>query len=131
MNNLNYKKYIESLTKEELIEKILGSDYHPPLLTRNEPTYSRPQILWGIKKCYDESEKKVSLEEADEFVDDIMNKIEGYKWDSFYNYDWIRFDIRKPSFYWVSVISILSMIGIIYTIWAVVSFIINVIEWIY
>lgn len=121
----DYAKYISSLSKIELIKLIIGTDNKPPLLTRNEPKYSRPQILWGLVKALETYPVKVVFDDLENLTDEIMNKIECMKWENFYNYDYIRFDIRKPSLYWVLIIFLLSLIGFVYTVWQISKFIID------
>lgn len=102
-----YKEYIESLNKKQLVELICGNDKKPPLLTRNEPKYSRSQLIWGLIKS-----RKISLEEAEEITEGVMNKIEGYKWDKFYNYDYFRLDIRKPGCFYIGLFLFFGFIGL-------------------
>ena len=119
-----YKEYIDSLSKKELKELIIGTKEIPPLLTRDEPTYSRPQITWGLNKFMKEDKLiQQDFGECEQVVYAIMNNIERLKWTSFYNYDYLRFDIKKPSFYWVILILLFSLVGITYTIFNIVKFI--------
>ena len=113
-----YKEYIDSISKKELKELIIGTKEIPPLLTRDEPTYSRPQLIWAMNKLYKEAngkfvEGKIGFKESEDFVKDIMNTIERMPWDKFYNYDYLRFDVKKPSLYYVIGILIFALIGII------------------
>lgn len=123
-----YKKHIEKLSREELIELIVGDDSKPPLLTRNEPTYSRPQILWGFNKFMKEDNLiQQDFGEAEQVVYQVLNNIEGLMWTSFYNYDYLRFDIKKPSFW---IIVFMSASTMVLWFWVIIKSIINLIEWI-
>lgn len=122
----DYAKYIKSLDKSELVNLIIGTDEKPPLLTRDEPKYSRPQILWAMNSLYKKADGKfiegeVGFSETESFVENIMNEIEGMKWDKFYNYDYLRFDVKKPSLYCVVIILLLALIGGIYSVWLIIS----------
>ena len=106
---IKYKEYIESLPKQELIDLIVGTEEIAPLLTRNEPTYSRPQITWGINKL--NKERKVGLEYTQDDVLKILSNIERLRYDKFFNYDYFTFEIRKPSFWVFTVMFLCSIIG--------------------
>lgn len=116
-----YNKYIKSLDKSELVNLIIGTNSKPPLLTRDEPKYSRPQILWALNKLRNLTNKEVSFDYTEQQVDALMNIIEGMKWDKFYNYDYLRFDVKKPSLYWAMIILLLALIGGIYSAWVIIS----------
>ena len=120
-NYSEYAKFISELSKPELVDLIIGTRESTPIITRNEPTYSRPQILWALNKLSVQD----NFQDNDKFVDEIMNKIEGMKWDKFYNYDYLRFDVKKPSLYWASIIVLLALIGLIYTTSVIFGFVIN------
>lgn len=107
-----YKKYIESLTKEELVDLIVGTEDIAPLLTRDEPTYSRPQITWGINKL--NKERKVGLEYTQDDVLKILNYIERMSYENFYIYNYFTFELRKPSILVVILILCLSLVGFIF-----------------
>lgn len=94
-----FKEYLGTLTKEELINIIIGDEDRPPILTRNEKGYSRPQMIWSLNKLNNGDFKK-----NENTINSMISIIEGYRWDKFYNYNYLRFDIRKPSFYIVLII---------------------------
>lgn len=106
---LTYKEYIEGLSKKELQHLILGSDGVPPILTRDEPLYSRPQLIWSIMKI-----KKISLEQAENLVTEIINEIHQHKWDIIFNYDYVRFDLKKPGFWYFISINFLGLLGLFF-----------------
>jgi hypothetical protein len=115
----SYRDYIETLHKKQLVNLICGDDEDPPILTRNEPTYSRPQIIWALMRV-----QKMDLEEAEAVTESLINKLEGFQWDKLYNYDWARFDVKKPGFRMVLIIMVLASIGAVFGV-------ITLVEWIY
>lgn len=117
--NSSYREFISRLPKEELVDIICGSDSVPPILTRDEPKFSRPQLIWGIKIVCN-----LNFKDSEAMAENIINKIVGHKWDLLYNYDYFRFDIKKPGF-WVSVLILF------FSLYGIISFIIKVIEWIF
>lgn len=117
----SYKKYLEDMEKDQLIEMIGGNDHEPPILTRDEPRYSRPQLIWALHKIRDHYTLKVNEEYAEKIIDTINQ----HRWDLIYNYDWIRFDIRKPGFYMFLAFSFFSIVG---AAWCLYTFTINMIE---
>jgi len=118
----NYNKYISSLSKKELVELIVGTNEKPPLLLPDEPKFSRPQLIWAMLKLKGWNLNSVELE-----VNYIINKIQGHKWDLLYNYNYLRFDVKKPSLYVVLILLIFSLFGIIMMFWLIYNLIF---EWI-
>lgn len=115
-----YKKYIESLPKKELVDLICGTDDEAPLLIRDEPVYSRPQILWSLMKT-----KQLTLEKAEPIVEEMMNRIHGHKWDLIFYYDYFRFDVKKPSFNAFAAVLFLALIGACWSVYTFISLIIS------
>lgn len=118
-----YSKYIHSLNKEELVDLILGDENSIPALTRKEPNFNRPQLIWAINKI--DRFDSIDFDDKEYIAESLINKMLGHKWDKFYNYDYIRFDIKKPSLYWVLIILMLSIIGITYSSIIVAQFILS------
>lgn len=127
----SFSEHIEGLTREELIRLILGDkDTAPIKLNRDEPTFSRPQLIWAMKKynkeylenkeAYD-SVIDESLDCAESQVETIIQFLEGANWNSFYNYDWVRFDIKKPGFYWF----LAGLVSLCYVVAKLITFIIK------
>lgn len=114
-NITSYKEYINSLSKQELVDKIVGSEDNPPIITRDEPKYNRVQIIWAINKMKVKKIDLETLDAKDEFVDSIMNTLSGFDWKLFYNYDYIRLDVRKPGFYFfiIMVFALFFLLGFI------------------
>lgn len=95
---IEYNDYIKSLTKEELVDLIIGNNYRAPILTRNERKYSRPQITWGINKL--NNKRDIDIRYTKEDVLEILSNIEGLRYENFFSYDYFTFEIKKPEF-WV------------------------------
>lgn len=123
----DYAKYIKSLDKPELVKLIIGTDDKPPLLTKDEPRYSRPRILWALIKAKENYPELIDFDKQENLIYEMMNKIEGMKWDKFYNYDYLRFDVKKPSLYWVIFILLSALIGAVYSSWIIISLLIKLI----
>jgi hypothetical protein len=103
----DYKKYLMAKTKKELVDLIAGDDINAPILTRDEPKYTRPQLLWAMNNITGE------FESAEEMINKLMNELEGFEWDKFYNYNYLRFDIKKPGFYIMLGILFFALLGVI------------------
>lgn len=87
----NYRDYINSLEKDELVKLILGDDLNPPVFLNNEQLFNRNQINWAIYKI------NKNVNKADEYTEEIISAIKGHKNDFIYKYDYVRFDLRKPN----------------------------------
>lgn len=128
INGLTYKEYIVLKKHSELVDMIVGDENNPPLLTRNEKKYSRPQIIWAINKI--NKDKEIPFDFSEKEAEDLINKLEGYKWYNFHNYDYLRFDIRKPSFSVFIIAFIFSAIGVAYVLSIFAMRLIDLYEWI-
>jgi len=125
----SFKEYLEDCSKKDLITIIIGDEKTPPIITINEPLISRPQLIWAFlkynKAFLNNPDKFEDIEDefhrAEDKADYIMEIVNGLNWNNFYNYDWIRFDIRKPGFKYFIGLLVTSVIGII----SIISFIIN------
>ena len=115
-----YKEYLNSLSKEELITLIHGTEEFAPMLTDAEPKYTRPQILWAMNKLHEEKDFDTIEKEAEEMFDLII----GFRWDNVYSYDYFRFDIRKPAFWVFTLYMVFGGIGLSYCVF-------NLFKWIF
>lgn len=112
-NSQSYNDWIKGHSKKELIDLIIGDDATPPLVTRHEPKITRPQLLWAMSKLNKEDKGGLDFDDIENFVDKILNIIEGFKWDKFYQYDYVRFDVKKPSLYVFLILIGMGIFGII------------------
>lgn len=113
-NNMSYQDWIKSHSKKQLQDLIIGEGDNPPLTTRDEPKFTRPQLIWAMSKLNKNKIKGFTYTEKD--VDEIISLMQGFKWDLFYNYDYVRFDIRKPSLYIFLILIGFGIYGVIFTL---------------